>query len=478
MGLPLIKEQFLISLMPTTPATRGVWGAIARYKELGTLAQDLVAELESGLTLLQQLPPAITFFGGARIRANDVYYQAAERMGELLAATGIPPRTGAGPGIMTAVPAGFHRKLRADGIWPITESNGDAGSHEQQERPQALTQGFNIKLPFEQTINPAIDVSLELAHFPTRKLMLYVNTLGIVIFPGGFGTLDELFEVWRLKSAGRLDRPFVLFGRDFWGPLAEALQESTLGAGRETVPNDVFALVKLCDEPEEALRVLTSAAEQHHNEEPLEHLGRRVAHEIVEGIEYLEQLTPAVTVLGGSRLRSDDRTVIACEEIARCLAQEGIPTRAGGPGALSVALARGGHRGAEYLPQQAFGMRRHDARNLYGADRVHLVNDRLTHKVLLTEGSLAIIALPGGLGTIDELCSVLCQLQTGKISPRPIVLFGTDFWQPLWSALRMQMLDGPRQTLSAQDLALVTITDDPTYAAKLCLAAIPSSGTV
>src|SRR5581483_7231604 len=349
-------------------------------------------------------------------------------------------------------------------------SNGSNDVHDQREKPQALTQGFNIKLPFEQSINPAIDVSLELTHFPTRKLMLYANTLGIVIFPGGFGTLDELFEVWRLKSAGRLNHPFVLFGRDFWGPLAEALRQSTSGAGRETMPQGGVALVKLCDEPEETLRSLTTASDRTGSEEPLEQLGRRVAHEIVEGLAYLEQLTPAVTVLGGSRLRSDDRTVSACEEIARRLAVAGVPTRAGGPGALSVALARGGHRGAEYLPQQAFGMRRRDARNLYGADRVHLVNDRITHKVLLTEGSLAIIVLPGGLGTLDELGSVLCQLQTGKITPRPLVLFGTDFWQPLWSALRAQMLDGPRQTVSAKDLHLVTITDDPAHAVELCLA--------
>ena len=468
------EDAFSFGHMPTTPATRGVWGAIARYKELGALAQALVAELENGLTLLQKLPPAITFFGGARIRPDDVYYQAAERMGELLATTGIPPRTGAGPGIMTAVPAGFHRQLHGNGILDTSGGTDEPNSPDETERPQALTQGFNIQLPFEQSINPAIDVSLELAHFPTRKLMLYVNALGIVIFPGGLGTLDELFEVWRLKSAGRLNHPFVLFGRDFWGPLAEALQESTLGAGRATVPEDVFAFVKLCDDPEETLRSLLTNQEHEESEEPLEQLGRRVAHEIVEGLEYLERLQPAVTVLGGSRLRKEDRTVIACEELARRLALAGVPTRAGGPGALSVALAHGGHAGAPYLPQQAFGMRRRDARNLYGADRVHLVNDRITHKVLLTEGSVAIVALPGGLGTLDELCSVLCQLQTGKITPRPIVLFGSDFWQPLWSALRAQMLEGPRQTLSAEDLELVTITDDPTHAVDLCLAAVPS----
>lgn len=452
-------------------ATQGVWGRIARYEGRSTLAQTLVAELESGLALLKTLPPAVTFFGGARIRSDDPYFAAAERMGEILATTGIPPRTGAGPGIMTAVPLGFRQKLReilGNGVEELSNGNG---SGDPQGRPQALTQGFNIKLPFEQSINPAIDVSLELAHFPTRKLMLYANALGLVIFPGGFGTLDELFEVWRLKSAGRLEHPFILFGRDFWRPLAEALRESTLGLGRKTVPDDVFAMVTLYDDPGAALRFITRDERAPGFEEPLEDLGRRIAHELVEGLDYLERLTPAVTVLGGSRLRKEDRTVIACEEIARRLAEAGVPTRAGGPGPLSISLARGGHRGAPYLPQQAFGMRRRDARNLYGADRVHLVNDRLTHKVLLTEGSLAIIALPGGLGTLDELSSVLCQLQTRKIPPRPVVLFGTDFWQPLWSALKAQMLDGARQTVSAADLQLVTITDDPAHATELCLRA-------
>ncbi len=456
--------------MALTLAPRGVWGEIARHQGLSTLARALVAELESGLDLLTTLPPAVTFFGGARMTPADPYYIAAERMGALLATSHIPPRTGAGPGIMTAVPSGFRQKLRElgepdPGEPPVTETDRRNG------RAQALTQGFNIKLPFEQSINPAIDIALELAHFPTRKLMLYANTLGIVIFPGGFGTLDELFEVWRLKSAGRLNHPFVLFGRNFWGPLAETLQKSALGEGRKTVPDDVFALVTLSDDPEEALQRITHDGHSGDFEEPLEQIGRRIAYELVEGLEYLERLPPAVTVLGGSRLRKDDWTVVACEELAYQLAKAGIPTRAGGPGALSVALARGGHRGEKFLPQQAFGMRRSNARNLYGADRVHLVNDRLTHKVLLTEGSLAIVAFPGGLGTLDELSSVLCQLQTHKIAARPVLLFGSEFWQPLWAALKAQMLTGPRQTVSAEDLELVTITDDPGQAAEMCMAA-------
>jgi uncharacterized protein (TIGR00730 family) len=460
--------------VPASPSTKGVWGTIARYEGRSTLARALVEELEQSLALLKTLSPAVTFFGGARIRPSDPYYAAAEQMGALLAATGIPPRTGAGPGIMAAVPQGFRKKLRelgSSGADQIPEQNGVG---EGRGHVQALTQGFNIKLPFEQAINPAIDISLELVHFPTRKLMLYANALGIVIFPGGFGTLDEFFEVWRLKSAGRLHHPCVVFGSDFWGPLGEALQAATFRGRRITVPADIFDLLTPCDDPEEAVRLVIGTGHARTFEEPFEEMGRRIAYELIEGLDYLERLPPAVTVVGGSRLHEDDPTAIACEEVARRLGHAGVPTRAGGPGLLSVALARGGHQSAPYLPQQAFGMRRQDARNLYGADRVHLVNDRLTHKVLLIEGSLAVVALPGGLGTLDELSSVLCQLQTRKITPRPVVLVGVDFWQPLWLALRAQMLEGPRQTVDAEDLQLVTITDDPTHAAELCLSAIPT----
>lgn len=454
--------------MTTRKQTEGVWGAIARGTEKGSLAEALVRELEAGLGLLKTLPPAVTFFGGARVKPDDPYYVAGVRMGEALADTGIPPRTGAGPGIMTAVPEGFRRRLQElNGPEPEV-AQGETG--DETGRPQALTQGINIKLPFEQSVNPAIDVSLELVHFPTRKLMLYENALGVVIFPGGFGTLDELFEVWRLKIAGRLNDPFVLYGSEFWDPIVNCLRGMTLSGERHTVPADAFALIDTCDDPEETIRLI---AEKERLTAPFdetpESLGRRVAHELVEGLHYLSDLPTAVTVIGGSRLTGDDPAVIAAEDIARRLALEGVPTRAGGPGPFSVALARGGHRGGRYLPQQAFGMRREDARNLYGADRVHLVNDRITHKVLLTEGSQAVVALPGGLGTLDELFSILCQLQTRKIAPRRIVAIGSSFWRPLLAVLEAQMWRGPRQVIGPADLALITVTDDPAEAANLCL---------
>ncbi len=438
-----------------TEANTGLWGEVARKApDRAYLVNALVEELREGLKLLATLPPAVTFFGGARIKPDDPFYAAAERMGELLARRGLPPRTGAGPGIMTAVPAGFHRAL------PVADSS---------QSEQLLTQGFNIQLPFEQRVNPAIDVHLELVNFPTRKLMLYANSVGLVIFPGGFGTLDELLEVWRLKSAGRALFPFVLFGKEFWGRLTEVIRRASSDGQRVTIPPEAFELVYLTDDVEEAVDRVSRQTDRGIFDEPIDVLGNRIALELVDGLHFLEQLPAAVTVLGGSRLEENDPTLLAVEGIAEQLARAGVPTRSGGPGPISIALARGGRRGHRLLPQQAFGMRREDHRNLYGADRVHLVNDRLTHKVLLTENTRAFLALPGGLGTLDELFSVLCQLQTRKIPHRRLVLFGKAWWTPLFEAIEALMLRGPRKTISEADLQLVTIVDDPEEAARLLL---------
>ncbi len=449
----------------TTKNARGIWGKVAKAGAPRTeLAAQLIEELDQGLNVLEQADPAVTFFGGARIQRDDPFYAQAEEMGELLAKKNIPPRTGAGPGIMWAVPEGYRRR--------VDEVNGQSCLPERAvgEGTQPLTQGFNIILPFEQKVNPAIDLSMELAHFPTRKLMLYKKALGLVIFPGGYGTLDELLEVWRMKAAGNLDFPIVLFGTEFWKPLEDALHVAHQSCPSVALPDEWYELVTCTDDPQEAIALVTDEAAKRESAEPLDALGHRIARELVEGLNFLESLTPAVTVLGGSRLSQGDPALEMAEALAAALARESVPTRAAGPGNLSVALATGGHAGQKHLPQQAFGMRRHDARNLYGADRVHLVADRLTHKVLLTENSRALVALPGGLGTLDEFFSILCQLQTRTVSNRPVVLMGTEFWQPILDTIETTMLSGPRQTISPQDLDLVTLTDDPEEAAQVALA--------
>ncbi len=105
---------------------------------------------------------------------------------------------------------------------------------------------------------------------------------------------------------------------------------------------------------------------------------------------------------------------------------------------------------------------------------MHLVNDRLTHKVLLTENARAFVVLPGGLGTLDELFSILCQLQTRKIEMRRIILFGPKFWRPMLDVLKEQMLAAGRHLIGPADLELMTLVDDPDEVARLALAPPPT----
>ncbi len=460
----------------------GVWGSIARrFPERGKLARALVDELDEGLALLEELQPALTFFGGARIDRTDPFFEAAERMGEFLADRAIPPRTGAGPGIMTAVPEGFRRRLlelgevsRGEAVEAEAEAALVAkkdGSEPVTGRARMLTQGFNIHLPFEQSINPAIDVALELTHFPTRKLLLWKKALGLVVFPGGFGTLDELLEVWRHKQRKRLDLPIILFGRNFWTGLWEGIRRGGEEHSHVTISlQDLDFIDRVTDDPEEVVNLIDGFRANRVLPEPPSAMGRRIASDLFEALDYLDGLKPAVTFLGGSLHEETDRTIRTAEAVAEILAREGeMPTRAGAPAALSMALYRGGHNGRKHLPQQAFGLRREGLPTIFTADRVHIVEDRLTHKVLLTENTSAFVALPGGLGTLDELFSILCQLQTGKIPPRRVVLIGSTFWRPIFDAIAEQMLEGSRKTISPGDLDLVTITDDADEAAALCL---------
>ena len=146
--------------------------------ELNLSEQDphLLAQIQTDLTaatrLLSALPRGVTVFGSARTAPDDAAYQCAERLGTWLGRAGLPVLTGGGPGIMEAVNRGARE---ADGI----------------------SVGLNIELPYEQTPNPHLTHQLHFHHFSTRKLMLTRYSRGFVIFPGGFGTTDELLELLR-----------------------------------------------------------------------------------------------------------------------------------------------------------------------------------------------------------------------------------------------------------------------------------------
>ena len=174
--------------------------------------------------------PCITVFGSSRFNEDHVYYQMARDLGAALADAGFAVLTGGGPGIMEAANRG------------AKESGG-------------LSIGCNIKLPKEQKPNAYLDKFIQLEHFFIRKVMLVKYSSAFVVMPGGFGTLDEAFEVATLIQTGKLERfPIVGMGLDFWYQLRKFARETMLTSG--VISEEDIAFVHPVSSVEEALRVI------------------------------------------------------------------------------------------------------------------------------------------------------------------------------------------------------------------------------
>jgi uncharacterized protein (TIGR00730 family) len=191
-----------------------------------------VSEFVDGFDVLADIGPAVTCFGSARIGAADTLYQRAMEVGAALARRGVAVITGGGPGVMEALNRG------------CAEAGG-------------LSVGCNIELPNEQALNDYVQVGIEFRHFFVRKTMFVRYASGFVIFPGGFGTLDELFEAVTLAQTGKIEHfPIVLFGSSYWRGLLDWLRDYGLAAAMLSVED--MDLIEVTDDPEEAADLATS----------------------------------------------------------------------------------------------------------------------------------------------------------------------------------------------------------------------------
>ena len=164
----------------------------------------IMGEFVEGFDALAEVGPAVTIFGSARIGRRNRYYAAARSLGTALARQGFAIITGGGPGIMEAANRG------------AKEGGG-------------LSIGANIELPFEQGLNEYVDLGMNFRYFFVRKVMFVKYAVGFVIFPGGFGTLDELFEALTLIQTGKVEHfPVVLYGKDYWDGLMAWIREKPL----------------------------------------------------------------------------------------------------------------------------------------------------------------------------------------------------------------------------------------------------------
>ena len=195
----------------------------------------ITGEFIEGFDNLAHVRKGVTVFGSARTHPDDPQYQAAQEVARLLAEAGFAIITGAGPGIMEAANKGA-----------------------KQGGGQSI--GCNIELPFEQGANPYVDTLVNFRYFFVRKTMFIKYSNAFIIFPGGFGTLDEAFEALTLIQTGKIYQfPVIMFGRHYWAGLIRWLQARVLGEAKIS-PGDLD-LILLTDDPKEAAHAVIQAWE-------------------------------------------------------------------------------------------------------------------------------------------------------------------------------------------------------------------------
>ena len=226
---------------PLTPTETAEQRLLGPQKDTDWLHDDtwrvlrIQSEFIEGFGALAELGPAISVFGSARTPQDSPEYALGEETGKLLAESGWSVITGGGPGQMEATCKG------------CTEAGG-------------ISVGLGIELPHEQMFNDWVSLGIYFRYFFARKTMFVKYAQGFVVLPGGFGTLDELFEAVTLAETGKIKSfPVVLVGRDYWSGLISWLKDQLLGAG--TITETELAAVQLVDTPAQALEIIGQAPE-------------------------------------------------------------------------------------------------------------------------------------------------------------------------------------------------------------------------
>jgi uncharacterized protein (TIGR00730 family) len=199
----------------------------------------IMSEFVYGFDALAHIPPCVTVFGSARAQSNDPVYIAAVETARLLAKAGFGIITGGGPGIMEAANKG-------------AQEGGN------------LSIGCNIELAFEQAPNQFLDVSLDFRYFFVRKTMFIKYSSAFLIFPGGFGTMDELFEALTLIQTKKVSNfPVILYGSKYWQGLLNWIRETMLA--EEKVSVEDVALLRISDDPAEICTIVSSAYQENYH---------------------------------------------------------------------------------------------------------------------------------------------------------------------------------------------------------------------
>lgn len=242
-GAPASSGEFP-ARAPSPQAREMRWflaGPRSRFDEFRRLVR-ITGEFIRGFRALHFVGPCVTVFGSARTLESNPYYESAREIGRRVAQMGLTMMTGGGPGIMEAA----NRGAREAGGRSI---------------------GCNIELPSEQAPNAYLDRMIEFRYFFVRKVMLVKYSIGFVAFPGGFGTLDEIFEAVTLIQTGKVSSfPVCLFGVEYWAPLMDFIQNRLLA--RKAISPADLELLRVTDSLDEVMQAIADSAAAYHREVP------------------------------------------------------------------------------------------------------------------------------------------------------------------------------------------------------------------
>ncbi|HEX9664744.1 MAG TPA: TIGR00730 family Rossman fold protein [Patescibacteria group bacterium] len=197
----------------------------------------IMSEFIDGFQFLADLKKEVTFFGSARVSASNEYYKQARQLCRLLGKSGFTIITGGGPGIMEAANQGAF-ETGAESV------------------------GLNIQLPFEQRINPFVKKGIGFHYFFTRKVMLSASAQAYIFFPGGFGTLDEFFEMTMLIQTKKMETiPIILVGQEYWGPLLDWINNVVYGKFKN-IDREDMKIYTLVDNIQEAYEIIRKTKER------------------------------------------------------------------------------------------------------------------------------------------------------------------------------------------------------------------------
>ncbi|MDD5575002.1 MAG: LOG family protein, partial [Candidatus Omnitrophica bacterium] len=422
----------------SSPARAGFYPSAPGYFSMPPEA--LIAELQEERLRIDRIhslwPAAVVVFGSARIPACDMMCQKAHLFGREIYKAGLSLRTGAGPSMMEEPLRGYiEERLEAGAV---------------QTRRNA-TQGIRIyfdpaKIHFEQKTSPYVEECHEFRHFITRKMGLFNNSIGIGVFPGGFGTMDEFFEVWTRKGS------IVLIGSSYWKPIMRAFQESWEDHG---LMSDIPFMPFVTDSSRSALAHLRRYAMAPYHVNPKRTKDANA--EIAAAIRKLAAWQPSVTFIGHPQAVSEKELAVA-QELAWQITHRGVPVRAGsGSTHLIRRLAKGARPHYDLLQATLYI----DIKGpMPREENVILSRHISNHHVLISENTRDFVFFPGGGGTMNRLFDIVALMQTHKIPRRPLVLVGRSFWGRIKEAVVHQALSYPGVPLiKEEDAGLLEIVD-------------------